>query len=51
MEEVRLALMGFGNVGRALAQMIITEQNGTVTAENRQEGGARFIIRFYKGVL
>ena len=38
-------------IGLALAQMIITEQNGTVTAENRQEGGARFIIRFYKGVL
>ena len=26
MEEVRLALMGFGNVGRALAQMIIDKR-------------------------
>ena len=26
MEEVRLALMGFGNVGRALAQMIVDKR-------------------------
>ncbi|MBO4290115.1 MAG: HAMP domain-containing histidine kinase [Lachnospiraceae bacterium] len=38
-------------IGLALAQMIITEQGGTITAENRPEGGARFIIRFYKSVL
>ena len=38
-------------IGLALSQMIITEQGGTITAENRREGGARFIIRFYKSVL
>ncbi len=38
-------------IGLSLARMIITEQNGTVKAENRPEGGARFIIRFYKSVV
>ena len=38
---------GFG-IGLALARMIITNQNGTVKAENSPEGGARFTIRFYK---
>lgn len=38
-------------IGLALAQMIVTEQGGTIAAENRPEGGARFIIRFYKSVL
>jgi len=36
-------------IGLALARMIITSQNGTIKAENRMEGGARFIIRFFKG--
>lgn len=35
-------------VGLALARGIIHKQNGTIKAENRQTGGARFIIRFYK---
>lgn len=35
-------------IGLALAQMIVTRQNGTLKAENRLEGGARFIIRFYR---
>ena len=35
-------------VGLALARGIIQTQNGTVKAENRKEGGARFTIRFYK---
>ena len=35
-------------IGLALARMIIAEQNGTVKAENRPEGGARFVVRFYK---
>lgn len=34
-------------IGLALARMIITQQNGTLKAENRPEGGARFIISFY----
>lgn len=38
-------------VGLALARMIITSQNGTVKAENRQSKGAMFSIRFYKGTV
>ena len=36
-------------IGLALSRMIITQQGGTVKAENRPEGGAKFTIRFYKG--
>lgn len=35
-------------IGLALAHMIATKQRGTLKAENRREGGARFTIRFYK---
>ena len=35
-------------VGLALARGIINNQNGTIKAENRREGGARFTIRFYR---
>lgn len=35
-------------VGLALARGIINNQNGTIKAENRKEGGAKFTIRFYK---
>ena len=38
-------------VGLALARMIITEQNGTVNAENKKTTGARFTVRFYKGTV
>lgn len=38
---------GFG-VGLALARGIIGNQNGTIKAENKKEGGAKFTIRFYK---
>ena len=38
-------------IGLALAHMIVTKQRGTLKAENRREGGARFIIRFYKCTL
>ncbi len=38
-------------IGLALARMIVNAQNGTIKAENRPEGGARFILRFYKGVV
>lgn len=34
-------------IGLALSRMIISTQNGTLKAENRSEGGARFLIRFY----
>ncbi len=42
---------GSFGIGLALARMIITAQNGTVKAENNADGGARFIIRFYKGTV
>ena len=35
-------------VGLALARGIVNTQNGTVKAENKKEGGARFTLRFYK---
>ena len=38
-------------IGLALARMIITDQNGTITASNRDGGGACFTIRFYKSVV
>ncbi len=34
-------------IGLALARSIIEGQNGLIRAENRQEGGARFVIKFY----
>jgi signal transduction histidine kinase len=41
---------GFG-IGLALARMIITEQNGTLKAENSPEGGALFTVRFYESTV
>lgn len=38
-------------IGLNLAKMIITAQNGTITAENNPSGGAKFIIRFHKQVV
>ena len=38
-------------IGLALARMIIAEQGGTIMADNLSEGGARFVIRFYKSVV
>ena len=38
-------------IGLALARMIVAEQGGTVAADNPAEGGARFVIRFYKSVI
>lgn len=35
-------------IGLALARMIVTAQNGTLKAENKQSGGAIFTMRFYK---
>ena len=34
-------------IGLALCRMIIAKQNGTIKAENNQDAGARFIIKFY----
>ena len=38
-------------IGLALARSIISQQNGTVKAENHPEGGAQFTIRFYFGTV
>lgn len=38
-------------IGLALTRAILLAQNGTICAENRREGGARFILRFYKGII
>lgn len=38
-------------IGLALAQMIIATQNGTITADNKPEGGARFTVKFYKSIV
>ncbi len=35
-------------IGLALSRMIVSQQNGTLKAENRPSGGARFTIKFYK---
>jgi signal transduction histidine kinase len=34
-------------IGLSLAKSIIEKENGTVTAENTETGGARFCIKFY----
>lgn len=34
-------------IGLALCKAIVEGQGGVIHAENRQEGGARFVIRFY----
>lgn len=34
-------------IGLALCRAIVEEQDGIIRAGNRQEGGARFVIRFY----
>ena len=41
---------GFG-IGLALARMIVTEQNGTLKAENASGGGAMFTMRFYESTI
>ena len=38
---------GYG-IGLSLSKMIITRQNGTITAANHPQGGALFTIRFPK---
>lgn len=38
-------------IGLALARMIVIRQNGTIKAENRQHGGAKFTIRFYRMIV
>lgn len=38
-------------IGLALARMIITNQNGTIKAENSPTGGAKFTIKFYHSII
>lgn len=38
-------------IGLALSRMIILAQNGTIQVSNRREGGARFEVKFYKGIV
>ena len=38
-------------IGLNLSRMIISKQNGTITAANKPNGGAQFTIRFYKGAV
>ena len=42
---------GSVGIGLALSADLIRQQNGTVKAENRKGGGARFVIRFYQQVV
>ncbi|QIB68727.1 HAMP domain-containing histidine kinase [Aminipila butyrica] len=43
----KTSTVGYG-IGLALCKMIITRQNGTITAKNHSQGGAIFTIRFSK---
>ncbi len=45
------ASAGSVGIGLAMAREIVAEQNGTIAAANRPEGGARFTVRFYKNVI
>ena len=38
-------------IGLNLSRMIISKQNGVITAENKASGGAQFTIRIYKGAI
>lgn len=42
---------GSVGIGLALSADLIRQQNGTVKAENRREGGALFVIRFYRQIV
>ena len=39
-------------IGLAMSKMIISEQNGSIKAENRKDGpGAKFTVKFYKKLV
>jgi len=38
-------------IGLALSRSIIAAQNGTIKAENNPDGGACFIVKFYKNIV
>ena len=47
----RYSSEGSIGIGLALSRAIIARQNGTITAENASDGGARFVVKFYKSVI
>lgn len=49
LQETDCVMEEHAGIGLALAQKIIREQNGSITAKNRTAGGIEFIIRFYVG--
>lgn len=38
-------------IGLALCRTILAAQNATITAQNAPEGGAQFVVKFYKSVV
>ena len=38
-------------IGLAMSRMVIAAENGTITADDPPDGGARFTIKFYKSVI
>lgn len=38
-------------IGLALSRMIVQEQDGTIRAANGRDGGAEFVLRFYKTTI
>ena len=38
-------------IGLSLSRQVLAQQHGTVQAENVPTGGARFILRWYKGTI
>ena len=38
-------------IGLAFARTVLSAQNGTIRAENRRDGGARFVLRIYSATV
>ena len=47
----RNAAQGSIGIGLALTRAIITAQNGSITARNNENGGASFVVKFYKAAV
>ena len=45
-DKARARASGSSGIGLALAKSFVENQGGTLSAENRSEGGAKFVIRF-----
>lgn len=46
-DKARQQATGGSGIGLALAKSFVENQGGTLTAENRPEGGAKFVISFF----